>query len=338
MLQGLFKGNARQQQRSRTIPSIKPLSKDSRAFLSRGRLLADGTNCCRAAAQQPPIPNAPFRRRQRNATVARYGLSLCNAVGARGLRHACVTASRPRWAALPTGIRAELGVGSLRPIRPTALRTQADARQHRRRPLRMKPRSDRVASVEAIPCKVLLAAHRRPFDPAQAPRGHNGGHYERFKATRVRDPQWQGARLADLFLCGWASNARGGPDGLQNHLAQQFDIQGHAPSGEPLQARPGARMARSLGIGNCDVGVCVGADAKTLFLSTNSMSIGRHPLRQLFRDQPSLCACARAEKRNNGGHSRANLSTAVDVERREERSLQTDFSKPHDFADLVRIL
>ena len=138
-----------------------------------------------------------------------------------------------------------------------------------------------------------------------------------------------------LFLCGWASNARGGPDGLQNHLAQQFDIQGHAPSGEPLQARPGARMARSLGIGNCDVGVCVGADAKTLFLSTNSMSIGRHPLRQLFRDQPSLCACARAEKRNNGGHSRANLSTAVDVERREERSLQTDFSQPHDFADLV---
>ena len=50
----------------------------------------------------PPVPprvkpDVPFPRSQRNATVTRYGLSLCDAVGARGLRHACVTASRPRW-------------------------------------------------------------------------------------------------------------------------------------------------------------------------------------------------------------------------------------------------
>ena len=75
--------------------------------------------------------------------------------------------------ALPTGVRAELGVRSLRPICLAALRAPADARQHRRRPMRMKPRPDRVASVESVPCKVLLAAHGRPFEPAQAAHRHD---------------------------------------------------------------------------------------------------------------------------------------------------------------------
>ena len=77
--------------------------------------------------------------------------------------------------ALPTGVRAELGVGSLRPIWLAALRAQADARRHRHRPMRMKDRAGRVASVESVPCKVLLAAHGRPFDPAQAAYRHDVG-------------------------------------------------------------------------------------------------------------------------------------------------------------------
>ena len=69
--------------------------------------------------------------------------------------------------ALPTGVRAEPGVGSLRPIGFAALCAQADARQHRRRPLRMKPRPDRAASVEpnyakfCLPLMVVPSIQRR---------------------------------------------------------------------------------------------------------------------------------------------------------------------------------
>src|SRR3954453_22616258 len=58
--------------------------------------------------------------------------------------------------ALATGVRAEPRVRSLGAIRLAALRAQADARRHGRRSLRMKPRPDRMANVEAVPCKVCM--------------------------------------------------------------------------------------------------------------------------------------------------------------------------------------
>ena len=106
---------------------------------------------------------------------ARYGLSLCDAVGARGLRHACVTASRPRWARCRQVSEQNLESDRCGRYALPHCAHQLTARQHRRRPLRMKPRPDRVSSVETIPCEVLLAAHGRPFEPAQASHRHDVG-------------------------------------------------------------------------------------------------------------------------------------------------------------------
>src|SRR5262249_15233340 len=58
--------------------------------------------------------------------------------------------------------------GSLRAIVCTALRTQADARRHRHRTMRMKDRTGEVKIVKAVPGEVLFAAHGRSLDPAQA--------------------------------------------------------------------------------------------------------------------------------------------------------------------------
>ena len=60
-------------------------------------------------------------------------------------------------------------------------------------------------------------------------------------------------------------------------------------------------------------------------------------LRQLFREQHSPPAHGCAEKPNNGGPSHANLRTALGSLGPETRSLRPSFSKPQDFADLVRI-
>ena len=90
---------------------------------------------------------------------------------------------------LPTGIRAKPGVRSLRRICRPALLAHADAGRDRRRPVRMKPRADRVASVEPVPSKVLHAAHGRPFDPAQASDRYDvGAHWHEGHGLLSRRP------------------------------------------------------------------------------------------------------------------------------------------------------
>jgi hypothetical protein len=60
-------------------------------------------------------------------------------------------------------------------------------------------------------------------------------------------------------------------------------------------------------------------------------------LRQSIRREISLLAFQRAKIPNKHGPSRANLCTAAPRRRSKIRSLRPPFSKPLDFADLVRI-
>jgi len=70
---------------------------------------------------------------------------------------------------------------------------------------------------------------------------------------------------------------------------------------------------------------------------TEAFGSQSHSLRQPAYDQHSLRAPRRQGKPNNGGLSRSNLRTVMIVSRPNARSLWPIFSKPQDFADLVRI-
>ena len=65
---------------------------------------------------------------------------------------------------------------------------------------------------------------------------------------------------------------------------------------------------------------------------------GGHSLRQSIRAEHSLPACERPKIPNEHGPSRGNLCTARGRPRPKIRSLRPSFSKPLDFAILVRIL